>query len=827
VVPSPVQSNLNSIVYANSNYYIVGDNGSFLYSTNGGFNFLNASVFPNNNFYQVIYGFGGYTAVGQNGSIYIPSGTITTPWIQQPSGTTGNLYSISNMRSSYDPITFRRIAVGSNGIILSSTWNSGTNWSSWTTKPSGTNQDLYTINFWFLQSSSFNINNTGLAGGNNGVLLRTTNFGENWISINSGITNKIYCLSYLDTAIVWLTGSNGLIMRSTNNGTNWVTIPSGTTSDLKYFSTRYSNTDSVYYICGNNGVILQSTNRGVNWISTLTPTTNNLNSISYPFVVGNSGKILRRDTDSSFITAVLEGNNIRAYINSTGIFDQNTKSGNLSGFVWPKDSNKTAVFTAGLSIAGFYQGQFREAMASYKGEYLPGFCNNGIAHTNDTFKFYNIKRGDGYSTNQDWANWGLMVPYGAPFVDVNNNGIYNPQIDTPGVRGASQTIFLCMTDGFPESHTSGEGFGGGTPPLYSEVHLTAWCYSQPSYNDMQFLKFVIINKGLQPWTRTYLSLISDTDLGWANDDYIGCDTSRKLGFCYNGTNFDQSYGTAPPAVGFILLKGSYNKYTNPPKQLDLTSFVPFYGSSIPGGPCESDPNGEAYPAYLMMQGYKKDSTCWLDPTQLITPPNFYKKTKFVYAGDPETNSGWTEIKGIIHNCNHDSSGNPVIPAPVGDVRFLLNSGADNLTVMPGDTQTIVICQLIARGSSNLNSVTKLKQLADVAIQFYNSGYVIGINKISSEVPSKFRLEQNYPNPFNPKTKIKFDIAPLSRGAGGVWTELKIYDITGREIQTLVNEKLNPGTYEVTFDGSNFASGVYFYQLRTGEFVNTKKLILLK
>ncbi len=69
----------------------------------------------------------------------------------------------------------------------------------------------------------------------------------------------------------------------------------------------------------------------------------------------------------------------------------------------------------------------------------------------------------------------------------------------------------------------------------------------------------------------------------------------------------------------------------------------------------------------------------------------------------------------------------------------MNSGAENLTVMPGDTQTIVICQLIARGNSNLNSVTKLKQLADVAIEFYNSGYVIGINKISSEVPTKFRL----------------------------------------------------------------------------------------
>ena len=632
VIPSPVQSNLNNVLYLNPNYYMLGDNGTFLYSTNQGYNFLNASVLPNINFYQFINIFG-YTAVGQNGSIYFINGSpYITPWIQQPSGTIENLFSISYIRHSVPPSMFRRISVGSNGTILSSTFTLGSNWSNWTAKPSGTTQDLYTINFWPI--SYLDTNNTGIVGGNNGVILRTTNFGENWTSINSGVTNKIYCMSYVDNGIGWITGSNGLILKTTNNGINWITIPSGTTSDLKYFSPVNTGHDTTYYICGNNGVILQSTNKGISWVSTLTPTTNDLNSISYPFVVGNSGKILRRDIDSSFITSKLEGNNIRAYINSSGIFDQNTRYGNLAGFVWPKDSNKTAVFTAGLSMAAFYQGQFREAMASYKGEYLPGFCNNGVAYTNDTFKFYNVKRGDGYTTNQDWANWGLMVPYGAPFVDVNNNGIYNPQIDTPGVRGASQTIFLCMTDGFPQSHTAGEGFGGGTPPLYSEVHLTAWCYSQPSYADMQFLKFVIINKGLQPWTRTYLSLISDPDLGEAVDDYIGCDTTRKLGFCYNGTNYDPIYGTAPHAVGFILIKGAYNKYSNPPKQLDLTSFVPFYGSMVGGGYCETDPNGEPYSAYFMMQGFKKDSTCWLDPTQLINPPNFYKKTKYVFPGDP-------------------------------------------------------------------------------------------------------------------------------------------------------------------------------------------------
>ena len=145
-------------------------------------------------------------------------------------------------------------------------------------------------------------------------------------------------------------------------------------------------------------------------------------------------------------------------------------------------------------------------MASYSGEYIPGKCNNGIPQMNDTLKMYSVKRTDNSTINSDWLNWGLMVPYGAPFVDINNNGIYDAQIDTPGVKGASQTIFLCLTDGFPQSHTSSEGYGGGTAPLYSEVHLTAWCYSQPSYADMQFLKYVIINKGTQPWTRTFFRL---------------------------------------------------------------------------------------------------------------------------------------------------------------------------------------------------------------------------------------------------------------------------------------------------------------------------------
>jgi hypothetical protein len=98
---------------------------------------------------------------------------------------------------------------------------------------------------------------------------------------------------------------------------------------------------------------------------------------------------------------------------------------------------------------------------------------------------------------------------------------------------------------------------------------------------------------------------------------------------------------------------------------------------------------------------------------------------------------------------------------------------------------------------------------------------------SDLIPSAYSLSQNYPNPFNPNTKIKFDIQKSVVSSQYSVVTLKVFDILGKEVVTLVNEKLNPGTYEVTFDGSNYASGIYFYQLKAGEFIETKKLVLLK
>jgi hypothetical protein len=98
-----------------------------------------------------------------------------------------------------------------------------------------------------------------------------------------------------------------------------------------------------------------------------------------------------------------------------------------------------------------------------------------------------------------------------------------------------------------------------------------------------------------------------------------------------------------------------------------------------------------------------------------------------------------------------------------------------------------------------------------------------------EIISEFRLEQNYPNPFNPSTKIKFSVPSVIASATkqSQLVNVKVYDVLGNEISTLVNEEKSAGTYEIEFLSTDLSSGIYFYKLRAGSYTNTKKMILLK
>jgi len=129
--------------------------------------------------------------------------------------------------------------------------------------------------------------------------------------------------------------------------------------------------------------------------------------------------------------------------------------------------------------------------------------------------------------------------------------------------------------------------------------------------------------------------------------------------------------------------------------------------------------------------------------------------------------------------------------------------------------SIAVRQLIAYGDSIY------------AVTYYDGLYVLtrngatAVNRIASLTPVSFALFQNYPNPFNPTTTIRFSIGKLSM------VNLKIFDLLGREVETLVEGPMEAGVHEVTFDATRFASGIYFYRVKAGTFSATKKLLLLK
>jgi len=161
---------------------------------------------------------------------------------------------------------------------------------------------------------------------------------------------------------------------------------------------------------------------------------------------------------------------------------------------------------------------------------------------------------------------------------------------------------------------------------------------------------------------------------------------------------------------------------------------------------------------------------------------------------------WSTLSSGIAN---DSLG------PGGNA-FTLAAGPLNIPA----GQTVTVGFAILKG----NDLGDLLNNVNIARTKYNS---VGIQQISQSLPKKYELLQNYPNPFNPETKINFAI-PKNE-----FVNIKVYDVLGREVMTLVNEKLNAGYYEFSFNASALSSGMYFYKMTTNSFSEIKRMVLVK
>ena len=111
------------------------------------------------------------------------------------------------------------------------------------------------------------------------------------------------------------------------------------------------------------------------------------------------------------------------------------------------------------------------------------------------------------------------------------------------------------------------------------------------------------------------------------------------------------------------------------------------------------------------------------------------------------------------------------------------------------------------------------------VKSLNSNNIDLLTDISQQ-ELNYHLYSNYPNPFNPTTRIKYSIPQYARGEMGE-VSLKVYDVLGKEVATLINKEQPAGEYEVEFDGSNYSIGIYFYRIKSGSFIATRRIILLK
>jgi hypothetical protein len=447
-------------------------------------------------------------------------------------------------------------------------------------------------------------------------------------------------------------------------------------------------------------------------------------------------------------------NNIFSMYMNTMEGANNFVAGYTPGFEWPKGSNTFAIFEDGFIYGGYfrstnlaprrfvngstYRTGFQEGgivtpgngtdNVSYGGNAVPEspdlpsvrvyrtrpdlnpYGGKSMAELEAILKLEEvplIKRFQNYTAaqlydkyKQDWDEWPWQK--GAPYKDLNHDGAYDPHVDIPGIPGAAQTLWHTSND---MSVTRQNQFAGSIP-VGIEFQRTIWGYSrQGSLGNALFMRYRLINKSGAPLDTLFAMLWSDPDLGYVGDDYVGCDTTRSLGFCYNGRDYDREYGYACPAVGYRLLQGPVVPGTKDDSALSDFHYrsglrnLPLYAFNIPiSGGLYEDPSQYMRTYWWNMltgrEGWSGNP--WVDPAGNVT--------RYVLAGDPVTGMGWL-----------DGS----FDAP-GDRRMTLSTGP--FFMQPMDTQEVVFAAMVAQGADRLSSITALRAASDEIQGFHNSLY---------------------------------------------------------------------------------------------------------
>lgn len=494
--------------------------------------------------------------------------------------------------------------------------------------------------------------------------------------------------------------------------------------------------------------------------------------------------------------------------NVYGVFDNIGGTLEPSLISWRQLAPSVITYGYGLHVIGKINNFPHLAISQWQSAYSPGPIIDGQAamliHPEDSLRYrvYKISRGDDNS-NPDYAEW--PIDFGAP---VNQKGeplVYGDQTlwTTYNAMDSTQLYRIYWND-----HRD------SLPIMPIEVQQLIYSRSGYSsdyediFSNTMFFEFKVLNKGTQTIDSTFIGFWTDIDFCDPSSNSPAVDGTLQAGFCW--TNNQAVCGTSP-AIGYALLYGPLQESQGDTAYFGSERIANYKNSGMSSFYPVAQDAHPYFDAYYTREGAWNIARGKNENGESIINPITNQITKFPLDGDPVTNEGW-----VWTNSTNSEAG------------FYFFTGP--FTLAPTDSQWILLALTPAVGNNNLESILllrkKLEALRNIPYDSLAFGsrpvYITSVDEPNSiNIPNKFRLEQNHPNPFNPTTKISWQ-SPVSS-----YTTLKVYDVLGNEITTLVDEYKPAGSYEIEFDASHLSSGVYFYTMISGVYSETRKMTVLK
>lgn len=502
----------------------------------------------------------------------------------------------------------------------------------------------------------------------------------------------------------------------------------------------------------------------------------------------------------------------------TTLWDQLGNRDYFTGAIFPLE----IVYDQGLWILGKINGENHASVTEWNTHFSPGPIINGqpamIYNALDSARYtiYKINKGDDHN-NPDYNNW--PTDLGAP---VDNNG-------KPLIKG-DQTLWTAFNAADSTTLNYWQWFqpNNNLHLLPIEIQQLAFARAgnkkdnEDIFSNTIFFEYTIINKGNSNIDSAFIGFWTDIDFYDASYNPPAVDTLAQVGYCWSHKEISNyfSKNRATPSVGFTLIYGpsvsalGYNsvfKGENLPdhKNLPLASFHGIEDDQTNYQPFNMAKN--ITDTWNMANGLQSDGKPNIDSSN-------GNITKFQLSGDPITNEGWI----FPQRFNGGGAG------------FVMFTGPFNLAV--NDTQWIMMALTPALGNDRFESIKIMREKAMLlrslpydtlayGVTPYKIDYVDTTNLpdiVESEiVPDQLSLSQNFPNPFNPETTIIFGLPQQEH------VSLKVFDILGREVRTLLDEEKDAGTYRIRLNSTGLASGIYIYRISSNNNSVSRKMIILR